>query len=380
MGRVDPALAATRTAVRAELADLAPGALVLVACSGGADSLALAGATAVEASRVGRSVRSRGYALRAGAVVVDHGLQAGSGEVAARAAAQCRELGLDPVVVRRVDVASDGGRGGLEAAARAARYAALDAVAGETGAAAVLLGHTLDDQAESVLLGLARGSGARSLAGMPRRRGCYRRPFLGLRRAQTEAACAALGLTYWVDPTNLAGAAGDPGTTGTVPLRSRVRAAVVPVLEDVLGQGAVEALARTAGQLRDDADALDALASDLLAAARTAVVPDAACPPEHAASGSTHDAVLDVATLAAAPAALRRRALRAAALAAGGGARAVTSRHVDALDALVVAWSGQGPAHLPGDARAWRACGRLFLAPARPGRDRVPPASATPQE
>jgi tRNA(Ile)-lysidine synthase len=362
MGRVDPALAATRTAVRAELADLAPGALVLVACSGGADSLALAGATAVEASRVGRSVRSRGYALRAGAVVVDHGLQAGSGEVAARAAAQCRELGLDPVVVRRVDVASDGGRGGLEAAARAARYAALDAVAGETGAAAVLLGHTLDDQAESVLLGLARGSGARSLAGMPRRRGCYRRPFLGLRRAQTEAACAALGLTYWVDPTNLAGAAGDPGTTGTVPLRSRVRAAVVPVLEDVLGPGAVEALARTAGQLRDDADALDALAADLLAAART----------------DAHE--LDVATLAAAPAALRRRALRAAALAAGGGARAVTSRHVDALDALVVAWSGQGPAHLPGDARAWRACGRLFLAPARPGRDRVPPASATPQE
>jgi tRNA(Ile)-lysidine synthase len=165
-----------------------------------------------------------------------------------------------------------------------------------------------------------------------------------------------------MDPTNLAGAAGDPGTARTAPLRSRVRAAVVPVLEDVLGPGAVEALARTAGQLRDDADALDALAADLLAAART----------------DAHE--LDVATLAAAPAALRRRALRAAALAAGGGARAVTSRHVDALDALVVAWSGQGPAHLPGDARAWRACGRLFLAPARPGRDRVPPASATPQE
>jgi tRNA(Ile)-lysidine synthetase-like protein len=377
MGRVDPALAAARTAVRAELADLAPGDLVLVACSGGADSLALAGATAAEASRVGRSVRSRGYSVRAGAVVVDHGLQAGSAEAAAHAAAQCRELGLAPVHVRRVAVGSDAARGGLEAAAREARYAALDAVADETGAAAVLLGHTLDDQAESVLLGLARGSGARSLAGMPRRRGRYRRPFLGLRRAQTEAACAALGLTFWVDPTNLASAAGDPRTGGTAPLRSRVRAAVVPVLEDVLGPGAVEALARTADQLRDDADLLDALAADLLAAARSAVVSDGSCPPEGGGSGT---GVLDVATLAAAPAALRRRALRAAALDAGCPPTATTARHVDALDALVVAWSGQGPAHLPGDARAWRACGRLFLAPARSGRERVPPASATPQE
>ncbi len=375
MARVDPALAATRTAVRAELADLAPDELVLVACSGGADSLALAAATAHEARRVGRSVRSRGHAVRAGAVVVDHGLQTGSDDVAARAAARCRDLGLDPVVVRRVEVGRRGAAG-LEAAAREARYAALDAVADQTGAAAVLLGHTLDDQAESVLLGLARGSGARSLAGMPRRRGRYRRPFLGLRRAQTERACTALGLDYWTDPTNLA--TGD----ASAPLRSRVRGAVVPVLEEVLGPGAVEALARSADLLRDDADLLEALAADLLAAARAAGAGGDAVDDGDAADedGAAAALVLDVAVLADAPPALRRRALRAAALGAGCPAQATTARHVDALDALVVSWSGQGPAHLPGDARAWRGCGRLFLAPARAGRDRVPPATATTRE
>ncbi|GAA1730357.1 tRNA lysidine(34) synthetase TilS [Isoptericola hypogeus] len=365
MTRVDPALAAARTSVRAELADLAaagglgPGGLVLVACSGGADSLALAAVTAVEARRVGRSVRSRGYTVRAGAVVVDHGLQAGSDGVAARAARQCRELGLDPVVVRRVRVDDGPGTGGLEAAARAARYAVLDDVAREQGAAAVLLGHTLDDQAESVLLGLARGSGARSLAGMPSHRGAYRRPFLGLRRAQTEAACAALGLDFWTDPTNLLP---DAAPDAAVPARTRVRGVVLPALEDALGPGVAEALARTADQLRDDADLLESLAAELLAAARmsddlvTGVKP----------VSDTGDVALDAGVLAAAHPALRRRALRAAVLAAGCAPEATTARHVDALDALVVSWRGQGPVHLPGDARALRACGRLLLRPAPP--------------
>ncbi|WP_166850719.1 tRNA lysidine(34) synthetase TilS [Isoptericola sp. BMS4] len=371
MAQVDPALAAARGAVRAELADLAdgglaPGGLVLVACSGGADSLALAGATALEAGRVGRSVRSRGFAVRAGAVVVDHGLQPGSDDVAAEAARQCRTLGLDPVVVRTVAVDDGPGAGGLEAAAREARYAALAEEAAARDAAAVLLGHTLDDQAESVLLGLARGSGARSLAGMPRRRGPLRRPFLGLRRAQTEAVCAALGLEFWTDPTNLLPAtdaehAVAPGFTAEepdqphvrhVPGRTRVRGAVLPVLEASLGPGVVEALARSADQLRDDADLLDELASEVLASA-TAQDPAA----------SRGELVLDAGVLAAAHPALRRRALRAAALAAGCPAGATTARHVDALDALVVSWRGQGPVHLPGDARARRACGSLFLHP-----------------
>ncbi|WP_418275875.1 tRNA lysidine(34) synthetase TilS [Isoptericola jiangsuensis] len=342
MGHVDAALAAARTAVRADLADLDAGDLVLVACSGGADSLALAAAVASEARRVGRSVRARGHAVRAGAVVVDHGLQPGSADVASRAAAQCRDLGLDPVLVRRADVAPspDGG----EAAARDARYALLDDVAVELGAVAVLLGHTLDDQAEQVLLGLARGSGARSLAGMPRRRGRYRRPFLDLRRAQTERVCAVVGVEPWHDPTN----APDGG-----PLRSAVRGRLLPELTAVLGPGAVEALARSAALLRQDADLLDALAADLLDAAGAT-----------AADGGT---VLDVTVLADAPPALRRRALRAAALAAGCPAGTTTSGHVDALDALVVRWHGQGAVHLPSDARAWRACGRLFLRPSATG-------------
>ncbi|GAB4086531.1 tRNA lysidine(34) synthetase TilS [Myceligenerans cantabricum] len=365
MAQIDPALRRARAAVRDVLAGLPAGSTVLVACSGGADSLALAAALAHEAPRVGRSVRARAHGVRAGAVVVDHGLQHGSDDVAARAAGQCRGLGLDPVLVRRVLVrrrtADDGGagsaggfRGGLEAAARDARYATLDAAAGETGADLVLLGHTLDDQAEQVLLGLARGAGARSLAGMPAARGRYRRPFLGLRRADTEAVCAASGLDYWTDPTNLV-----PGPAAAgAPLRSRVRGIVLPVLEDVLGPGAAEALVRSAAQLRDDTDALDTLAADLLGRARpTAPDPD----------GDGGTVVLDVTVLAAAPAALRRRALRLAAHEVTTAP--TTARHVDALDALVVSWSGQGPAHLPGGARVERACGRLFL---RPQRARIP--------
>src|SRR5690349_10964370 len=184
------AVAEVRGAVRACLADLAAGDLVLVACSGGPDSLALAAALAFVAPRMG---------LRAGGVTVDHGLQEGSGSRAAWVVAVLSGLGLDPV--RGIAVTVPAG-GGPEAAARTARYHALAEVAAELGAAAVLLGHTLDDQAETVLLGLARGSGSRSLAGMPRRRGTFRRPLLGVRRPVTAAACAALGLPAWSDPHN----------------------------------------------------------------------------------------------------------------------------------------------------------------------------------
>lgn len=337
-------MAAARTAVTRALDDLPAGSLVLVACSGGADSLALAAATAFVAGRSARSARP----LRAGAVVVDHGLQPGSADVAAGAAAACRGLGLDPVEVVRVDV---GGPGGPEAAARDARHAALDATVRRLGAAAVLLGHTLDDQAEGVLLGLARGSGARSLAGMARRRDLLRRPFLALRRADTEAVCAAHGLAPWHDPTNAAAA-----DDRAAPLRSRVRAAALPVLEDTLGPGVAVALARTAELLREDADALDALAAELLAAA-TRDTP----------GGGPHDAspgvALDVETLARALPAVRRRALRRAAVEAGCPSGSLTRAHVLAVDALVTAWRGQGPAALPGPVVASRACGRLRLHP-----------------
>jgi len=335
-----PAVAAARLAVRAELADVPAGALVLVACSGGPDSLALAAATAFVAPRAG---------LRAGAVVVDHGLQRGSAVVADDAGSACTELGLDPVRVVRVEVRA---AGGPEAAARVARYDALEAVAAELGAVAVLLGHTLDDQAETVLLGLARGAGARTLAGMPVRRGLLRRPLLGLRRTDTVAVCAELGLDPWHDPTNeVAVGPGDgleaPGSGGP-PLRSVVRARVLPALEDALGPGVALALVRTADQLREDADALDALAADLLARARTR-------------GGALEPGALEVdaEALRGAMVAVRRRALRAAAIAAGCAPGAVHRVHVLALDALVTDWHGQGTVDLPGRIQATRACGRL---------------------
>lgn len=347
MARLDPAVAAVRGAVATALADLPAGARVLVACSGGPDSLALAAAAAFVAASAGR----RGEpGWRVGAVVVDHGLQPGSDAVAARAAAGCRALGLDPVVVVAVDARAGAGGGGPEAAARDARYAALEAEAARLGAAAVLLGHTRDDQAEGVLLGLARGSGARSLAGMPAARGLLRRPLLEVSRAETVAACAAEGLDPWHDPTNTP-ADDDTGA----PARSRVRARVLPVLERELGPGVAAALARSAELLREDADALDALAADLLARAE--------------AAGGSPGLLLDAAVLAAAPAALRHRALRAAAVRAGAPAGAVTRAHVAAVAALVTDWRGQGPVHLPGRVAASRACGRLALRAAPPSTD-----------
>jgi len=234
------AVAEVRNAVRACLSDLAAGDLVLVACSGGADSLALAAAAAFAAPRLG---------LRAGGVTVDHGLQPGSGERAASVAALLAQLGLDPVRSAAVAV-PPGHPAGPEAAAREARYGALDVAAKEYGAAAVLLGHTLDDQAETVLLGLARGSGGRSLAWMPARRGAYRRPLLTVRRAATGAACAELGLPAWQDPHN----------RDFRFARARVRHQALPALEAALGPGVAEALARTASQLRADAECLDDLA------------------------------------------------------------------------------------------------------------------------
>ena len=345
------AVAAARVAVRDALADLVAGDLVLVACSGGPDSLALAAATAFVAPRAG---------LRAGAVVVDHDLQPGSDVVAADAAAACRGLGLEPVDVVRVDV---GTHGGPEGAARAARYAALDDAADRLGAAAVLLGHTLDDQAETVLLGLARGSGARSLAGMPARRGRLRRPLLGLRRADTLAVCAALGLAPWHDPTNTPSR---QATAARAPLRSVVRDRVLPVLDDVLGPGVAPALGRTADALREDADALDALAADLLAVARAAAGPEGGHAGHPAAARAapgdpdgSRGGALDVVVLAAALPAVRRRALRTAAVDAGAPAGSLHRTHVLALDALVTAWHGQGPVHLPGGVVGLRACGRL---------------------
>ncbi len=317
-GGLSPAVAAVRNAVRGSLAGFAPGDLVLAACSGGPDSLALAAALAFVAPRAG---------LRAGAVTVDHGLQEGSADRAATVAALLGALGLDPAVA--VGVTVDGG-GGPEAAARTARYAALEAAAADLGATAVLLGHTLDDQAETVLLGLARGSGARSLAGMPPRRGIFLRPLLGLRRRLTADACAALDLAPWADPHN----------ADRRFARVRVRLDALPALEAALGPGVAEALARTADQLRDDAEALDQIASS-----------------ERSASPR----LMSAASLAGLPDAVRSRVLRSAALAAGCPATALTSAHVTRIGELVTDWRGQRWIDLPGGVRATRRSGQVLF-------------------
>jgi tRNA(Ile)-lysidine synthase len=324
-----PAVAQVRAAVRACLREWAAGELVLAACSGGADSLALAAALAHEAPRQG---------VRAGGVTVDHGLASGSAERARAVAALLSGLGLDPAENIAVTVASGPGQGGAEAAARSARYAAFDAAARRTGAAAVLLAHSRDDQAETVLLGLARGSGSRSLAGMPERRGRYRRPLLHLPRATLHAACAALALPAWQDPHNA-----DPAY-----LRSRARHQALPALEAALGPGIAGALARTAGQLRADADLLDELAERQL--------------PRVAAGGGWQ-----VELLAIQPPAIRGRLLRRAALAAGCPAGALTAGHVAALEELITGWRGQRWADLPGGVRARRHCGKLLFTSPGPG-------------
>ncbi len=299
---------------------------MLVALSGGPDSLALAAAVAFEAPRAG---------LRAGAVIVDHGLQEGSADVAATAARQAGELGLDPVLVRTVAV---GTAGGPEAAARDARYEALRTAAAETGATMVLLGHTLDDQAETVLLGLARGSGAASLQGMAARTALYSRPLLGIRRSQTERFCADSGLEPWADPQN------DDGAFARV----RVRTSVLPLLERELGPGIAEALARTAEQLREDSDALDHFAEEIA---------------EELADIAEAGISLPVRALEANPPALRQRLIR---LAVQSEFHVSLSRaHTLEVARLVTDWHGQSALDLPG-VRVERRDGLLVFSAARP--------------
>ncbi|MER5771308.1 tRNA lysidine(34) synthetase TilS [Streptomyces sp. NPDC001985] len=300
------------------------GPLVLVACSGGADSMALASALAFEARKL---------SVRAGGITVDHGLQHGSDQRASEVAGRLSAMGLEPVEAISVRV---GRGGGPEAAARDARYAALDAAADRHGAVAVLLGHTRDDQAETVLLGLARGSGIRSLSGMAAvsgRHDRYRRPFLQLDRQTVRKACMVQSLPVWDDPHNA-----DPAYT-----RSRLRHEGLPALEKALGKGVVEALARTAQLSRDDADALDTWAADADSSVRDE-------------SGQ-----LECAKLYALPPAVRRRVLRRAVIQAGSPAGSLFARHVEEVDRLITGWRGQGAINLPGRVEARRQSGRLVI-------------------
>lgn len=308
--RLTPAIADVRRAVREswDASDLVAGDLVLVACSGGADSLALAAAVAFEAPRAG---------IRAGAVIVEHGIQAVTREVAARTAEVLAGLGLDPVQVVHISV---GAEGGPEAAARTARYEALDEAAAKLAAKCVMLGHTLDDQAETVLLGLARGSGPRALNGMAEKAGLYLRPLLGIKRKTTHAFCADSGLEPWTDPQN----SEDRFT------RVRVRQNVLPILETELGPGIADSLARTAELIREDSEHLDELA---LAAYGSVV-----------ASGPT-SLTLSVSELEQLAKPIRNRVILLALEVFGGTFSRV---HVLAIADLVENWHGQKELTLPG--------------------------------
>jgi tRNA(Ile)-lysidine synthase len=323
MAALDPNVAAVRAAVRDGL-DAGPGA-VLVACSGGADSLALAAAVAFVAPRRG---------VRAGLVTVDHGLQPGSAERAAALVDWAGKEGLTPAIVETVSVA--GRPGGPEAAAREARYQALVGAARRCDAATVLLGHTLEDQAETVLLALVRGAGLRGLAGMPAVREVdgvrLVRPLLGLSRAQTRAACAALGITAWRDPHNE-----DPSYA-----RTHARALLSSYV-DSLGPAVVGNLARTARLAAADAEALDEVAGSARAAA------------------TDGDGGLRIDVLAGLAPAVRGRVLHGWVRSLGVPGSALSHRHVAALDALVVGWHGQGPVHLPGAVVVARRAGRLRI-------------------
>ena len=327
---LDPALAAVRLAVRRGLAlrpdghggvrttDVRDGGCVLVACSGGADSLALLTATVFEAARAPFGVVG---------VVVDHGLQDGSAALTADVVQQMASLGVDETASIRVTV--DPGPAGVEAGAREARYAALGQLAQHFGADRVLLGHTQDDQAETVLLGLARGSGGRSIAGMRRafdRAGtAFVRPLLDVTRAQTEAACRAQAVTWWDDPHNA-----DPRF-----VRSRVRHTVLPLLEQELGPGVGAVLARTADGVREDVLFLDDLADRALADV-------------HVGGG------LDAALLGALPTALAGRVVRLAALEAGALASDLSREHVQAVGSLVTGPRDDRRIRLPGHLTAYR--------------------------
>lgn len=212
------------------------------------------------------------------------------------------------------------------------------------------LGHTRDDQAETVLLGLGRGSGPRSIAGMRTYQGIWWRPFLDIPRATTEKACQALGLPIWDDPHNH-----DPAYR-----RVRLRQEVLPLLDDVLGGGTSAALARTAALLRDDLDALDTLAAQWQT--------------DHHATGE----ILPAVGLAELPPALRQRVLRLWLI--GRSVPELGSVHLAEVGRMITDWHGQGPLDLPGGFSLSRTSGTLTLKSGTPrGRASHQAAATSPR-
>ena len=311
------ALFAVRQAVRpwVQSAD----SRILIGVSGGADSLALAIAAQIECKAAG---------VELVAIIIDHQLQKGSFQVALHCQEELIALGLNQVEIVQVTVQIEDG---MESSARRARYGAFEIAITKYRPDYFLLAHTKNDQAESVLLGLARGSGTRSLSGMGEINGLYIRPLLEVDRETTELACAESGITPWVDPHN----------SDTHYARVRVRQVVLPVLEANLGAGIIDALARSARILREDADALDFLAKEYLR--------------------SQDPLSLEVDGLIGLEKAIRVRVLRAAIYAAGAPEGTLSADHLAPVEALITDWHGQGEISLPGGVKVLRISGRLSL-------------------
>ena len=318
VGREVEAIVSIRAAVRTAISKLEPGDSVAVAVSGGADSMALALATRLELNDASNSLH---------AVIVDHQLQPGSGDIANEVAGRLQKMGIDSVTIKKVDVEVTDG---IEASARRARYRALSEFAREKSIRVILLGHTRDDQAETVLLGLARGSGARSLSGMRRESEIYVRPLLEISREETLRACQEAGIEIWSDPHN----------EDERFLRVRVRRAL-SLLDEKVGLRMRDSLARSADLLRDDADALDHLANEFFQ--------------------GIDPSEIEVSELARLPRAVRTRVLRRAIYALGAPAGSLTAEHIAPLEALISDWHGQGESSLPGGVKAMRISGRLSL-------------------
>lgn len=301
-----------QNAVNHLLKNFEPADNILVACSGGADSLALAWTSQVVAKRLG---------LNLICVIIDHQLIKESAQVALEAKIKCENFGIEKVVIKQIEVKEN--KEGLEAAARKARYEAFEQLAIEFDANAVLLAHTQDDQAETMLMRLTRGSGAKSLSAMKEVSGKYLRPFLHIRKFELVNALEKEGITYWQDPAN----------TDYKFLRAKVRHELMPKLIEVLGQSAIESLDKTSDLLKEDNDALDLIAQE---------------------NYEKLNRELKVENLEEYPAAIRKRIIKIAALEAGVISGPFSYEHIEAIDALVTNWRGQGNVDLPGFIQASR--------------------------
>ena len=314
-----PALLELRQAVRFWFEKLEPNSKVCIGVSGGADSLALAAAAKLE---------SKNFSIDLVAVIVDHGLQANSAEIAEFAKQQLIKLGFQDIFVGKANVQITDG---LEASARRARYKVFQQAIETYNPNTFLLGHTKNDQAEGVLLGLARGSGTKSLSGMQEVSGIFVRPLLGIDRATTEIACHESNIEYWVDPHN----------SNQDFTRVRVRDNILPLLENDVGPGIIDALARSAKILREDATALDEWAENVFR--------------------QVEPMDIEISILATLPVAVRSRVLRMAIYAAGAPAGSISAAHLEPIEAFVSDWRGQGHTSLPGGVKVCRISGRLSL-------------------